>query len=711
MPDPFSARVFPKILTRYASWAAVTSAVDAILPPETPAEERKNYIERLASNSPDSMPALMNALVPHLIIKGWLDQFRVELNHLSQTNPILRRILSQQVAVDDDGVANPGNVQSLNNKVQPFLSSKTFFDGMEAARYRVCAIWIDNPVTGEAGIVGTGFLIAADLVLTARHVLEDANLVSAVQVAGAPAGVTRDEMIDGAEQRLAFIFDYWTPVNVLDIAAPPTGLKVVKPKPPGGNPPTKGWLEWSSKKHPADGVTHVFGPPSVSDHLDCAIIRLAERAGAASTGVGGGRVRGWQKLNGVARMPRPGSALAILQHPAAGPQMFDKGDFKDNDPAPARMFYSTNTDGGSSGSPCFDAQPDVIGFHNAGHPAAFNGPTSDCNQGVLVNSVIAALAAGRPELLNESRTAFKTDDGLWSLSDDPKKPEPILGRTDFKDAVFAMFDPCSSLRVLIVSEDSAAAKVGKSGKSFSTRILRAVARRRPATVVEFSAEEIKGIKSDKPEEFLFELGRRIGLDPMDGMPEKPADERQLTRWWANDLPKWFGQLIEDRARKTGLSVNEAVVDPAAGAATGQELVARELIWIAIDDMHKSPPEGGLKELIAGMIGVTDTQHVLGPGLKSIRWLLIGHIPDFVREQAIQYKQDIVGHDKIGVDAWAACIRSAFVSAGEEQRYNEGTAKGIFNFSKGKWPALADPVLTLKALANGVVEAIEIMREG
>lgn len=693
MADPFSATVFPKVLIKYSWSADIVSAVDAILPPGTLPEMRAKYIDLLAPNDLNNWPEQLKALVAHLLEKGWLERFKNELFNLSQSKPILRRILAGQMAVDDDGAAEFGALQSLNNKVQPFLNSKSFFDGIEAARYQVCAIWVNSPYRHEAEILGSGFLIAPDLVLTAFHVVQDLVVMTQDQP-------TTMQVQPGSDQKLAFLFDYWAPIAMLEVDKPPLGIKVVRP--------VQDWLKWARPQHPQDGLTHIFGQPSIKTYLDCAVIRLAERVGAASAGVGGGRMRGWQVLNGAVRLPQTGAALALLQHPSGGPQMFDKGDFKDHDPSPARLYYKTNAEGGSSGSPCFDGNPSLIGFHNAGRPKAYSGPTQDCNQGVLITPVIDELTATSPELLAESRARPKNDPGLWSLSDDREHPEPILGRTDFKDAVYALFDPRASQRVVVVSEDSAATAVGKSGKSFSTRILRAIARRRPATVVEFAAEKIRALR---PEAFLEELGQRIGLMSMPGRPEKPAGERQETRWAANDLPKWIGQLIEDRAKERGLAAPEVVANSAEGAALGQELVARELIWIAIDDIHKFPPEGALKELIAGMIGVTDTQHVIGPGLKALRWLIIGHVPDFLREHAIQYRHDVVSQKKMGVEAWTACVRSAFISAGDDIRYpnHEALAKAMYQFTQNKWPDLADPVLRLNAMANGVLEAIEVIR--
>jgi hypothetical protein len=140
----------------------------------------------------------------------------------------------------------------------------------------------------------------------------------------------------------------------------------------------------------------------------------------------------------------------------------------------------------------------------------------------------------------------REDNALWSLSDDPDLPEPILGRADFKEALLAMFDPGASQRVMIVTEDPTDAAVGKTGKSFS----------------------------------------------------------------------------------------------------------------------------------------------------------VGHVPDFVREHALQYKQDVVSWSNIGVEAWKACIRAALISFGtDEQSYDKKEigkiAELMFDFAKDRWIDANDPALALK----------------
>jgi len=694
MANPLEPAILPKVLANYATWAKVAAAVDAILPPEIQDDRRTNYIARLAPNDLNDVPKLYRALVDDLVANGRLDTFVSALFNQSQGNFILREILQRTVAVDDQGCVSPDALQSIRNGTEPFLNSQTFFEGMEAARYRVCAIWVDDG-REPAGIKGTGFLIAPDLVLTARHVVEGlldygpAAMVGGKLVAPVVAKT-------GSEARLAFAFDYWTPSSNFRLDAPPPGVSIVRP--------AQAWLEWSSSKHPGDGITHVFGPPDVHECLDCAVIRLARRVGAAVAGNSGSRLRGWVHLDGNPPRLANGNAIAILQHPAGGPQVFDKGNYKEEEPGQTRIWYETETSEGSSGSPCFDSDPTLVAFHNAGRPKNFHGPTETCNQGVRIDQVIAAMP--KP-LLDESQKGWSRETALWSLSDDPAAPEPVLDRVQFKDWIVELFGLHPRQRVVIVEQAPDVSAIGKSGKSFSTRILKALARGRSGFVVEFSAREVRSMA---PEQFLMELGRRIGITEFGVLPEKPADERQMTRWWASDLPQWFGQLLEDRARKAGTA---ALVDQAkpgeSGSALGREHVLRELVWIVIDDIHLYPPEGGIEELIAGMMGITDTASLVGPGLKSLRWLIIGHIPDFVRERSIEYVRDEVSQKRMGEAEWVECLATAFLSMGRQDEFNAATARSIYQFSKIAIPDIANPVLTLKALASAVPSAIKAMR--
>jgi hypothetical protein len=414
-------------------------------------------------------------------------------------------------------------------------------------------------------------------------------------------------------------------------------------------------------------------------------------------------MRGWIKLPDPDQVSvHRDDPIAILQHPGGGPQGMDKGVYFDTDGSQTRIWYTTEAAGGSSGSPCFDREAGILGFHNAGRPTSYNGETKDCNQGVRIDHVARALPT---HIIKHSRDGTPRESALWSLSDRSDNPIPVLGRTEFKAAVLQLFDPHAAKRMIVVNEANDAEPVGKSGKSFSAGILKAIARDRPALVLEFSARELA---TATPEDFLGELCRRIGIDPAqyEPMPPKPSDERQAARWQSTELPDWFGQLLEDRAMAGAIAAQERAAPGETGAATGRELVIKELIWIVIDDIHKWPPVRGMKELLAGMAGITDTQQVLRAGLKALRWLIIGHIPDFVRDRDHKYLPDTVSQSSIGKKEWVDCLRAYFLSSGKPDDFNEAVAQALYDASMDLLlPEVNDPKKRLSTIAAAVPKMI------
>lgn len=701
MVDPLEPAVLPNVLVRHVSWAKVVSAVDAVVP----ANARQGlaadvYIAHLAPDDVGDTPRLYRALVAEMAGRGWIGHFAVALVNQGQGNPVLRAILQRQVAVREDGSVTEAALQTLRNATEPFVNARSFFEGMEAARYRVCAVWVRKEGAARGKFVGTGFLVTPDLVLTARHVVDSlletgpARFVAGLVVPG------QEVPKPGSEARLGFAFDYWTGSGRFDQLGKPLDVTFERPK--------KAWLEWSSEKHPYDGVRHDFGPPDICKLHDCALVRLERPIGAALAGNSGGRMRGWVRIPDAPAELETGNAIAILQHPASGPQVFDKGRYRNMDAARARIWYETEASGGSSGSPCFDSGPSLVGFHNAGWPTEYQGETATCNQGVF----IAQLLAGLPEhVLEASRSNSVPDQALWSLSEPPAVPEPVLGRREFIQIASDLFVPESGRRVLVVEQAKHEPPHARSGKSFSARILKALARSRAALVVEFRAEAIQKMP---PESFLAAISQQMGMLNVSEAPPKPTDERQLSRWWSVDLPHWFGENLEQRARAGGMAredhpasaVAGAGPDPLAGPALGKQHVLRELVWIAIDDLDRFPPEGGMKELIAGMMGVTDTESLIGPGLKSLRWLVIGHIPDFVRDRSIEYLRDIVSQQAIGATDWVECYATMFLALGREAEFSGNTAKALYDLSMRITPGIDSPFTRLEALAHAMRTSIE-----
>jgi len=669
-------------------------AAEATLPSGMEPARRRKYVEELAPDAINDSERLWAALVEDLVNRNKLDAFVSALYQGSNANSDLAHILNGAVSVDADGNVNEAELQTINNRVKPYFNAEDFSIWLKANMPCVCAVWVDDGIE-DRGIRGTGFLIAPTLVLTARHVVR--GLINEIATGVVTDGLveTRDEQQLGSVSKLCCVFDYRTIVSNFVRETPPPECTVVDA--------AAEWLVWSSFTDARDGRTHDFaGSPDIAKRLDCAVIRLATPIGIKADPRRGGKMRGWLQLNGTVPALKTQELITILQHPQGLPQNFAMNAFRAQDATTTRIWYDTNADHGSSGSPCFGRNLDLIAFHNAGRPSDFEGDTKLCNQGVRIDHVISSLPA---DVTSASRNPPPADVKLWSLSPNLATPRPVLGRADFKKYVLDLMQPDVERRLIIVDDAENVKAVGKSGKSFSTDLLKALARGRSVSIVEFEAKELRSMT---PDAFLREIGRRIDLPRLDTAPRKPNDERQWTRWWATDLPNWFGDLLEQRAAAAGTARSEAAGgnERDAAAATGQKIVLRELLWIVIDNVHRYPPEGAMKELLAGMMAITDTDQALGPGLRSLRWLAIGHVPDFVRERSIEYLRDTVSQDDINGDAWIECIRTAFESEGAVEKFDATVARDFYDLLEFRQAAVVrDPATRIRVLGGAMVDVM------
>lgn len=110
----------------------------------------------------------------------------------------------------------------------------------------------------------------------------------------------------------------------------------------------------------AEGVVSEFksGPPlavSTEDKLDFALLRLAS---------GVGKERGWFKPK--AHSFKPGQVQLILQHALGDGLQVGIGQVTGDVKLPPRITYSTNTEHGSSGSPIFTMNWQVVAIHHYG---------------------------------------------------------------------------------------------------------------------------------------------------------------------------------------------------------------------------------------------------------------------------------------------------------------------------------------------------------
>lgn len=679
--DPYDPTIFANLLARYVTMAVIHQVVDTVLRPATGLGAR-DYLAHLSPEALNDPPRQLRALADDLVARSCQVEFAQELCAQLPSAVVLQAILGRRAAIDEHGTPLDAATQSLGNTVEPFLLSGEFIDFIGVTRHRVCAVR-----AGRTG--GSGFLIGPDLVLTAFHVVEPLLRWRSAKPGeqSFPPLSQVPEAAPGSASHLFCIFDYLAgAIAAFDPARPPSSVAVARAHPD--------WLAWCSPKHTDDGVKHIFGdPPDIRTCFDCAIIRLEKPIGLQSTSIGGGRIRGWVPLVDSVDDPSKDEKIIVLQHPGGGAQQFDYGSLERMGPESYRMWYRTEALPASSGSPCFVSNTRLVAFHNAGYPTTPvpSPTTAECNQGVTIRTLLPKI----PSILRTQPAV--PDSVLWSVSDDPDRLRLVLGRRALREGIEALSSLGSERRILVV-EDRDGVNPGRTGKSFSAEILTAMLRRRRGVPLLLKAGELLG---QQPDKLLSNLALRLGLSIDDHpFPPRPTDERQITRWWATELPNWFGGLIEKGPRRTG-GTGTGVSQERETASGGEARLPREPIWIVIDDLHRHPLEGGVRECIAGLVAVADPVQFVPPGIRALRWLLIGHVPDFVREASAPY---LLGHaplDGIRVDDgetqvpylleqiaasdidaedFAECVREAFISKGSMDKYSRSDAKLGFNFA-------------------------------
>lgn len=166
---------------------------------------------------------------------------------------------------------------------------------------------------------GTGFLIGADCVLTSHHVLDivfnrtkkPETVVCRFDYKAGSDGMTLNS---GVEYRLA--------------------------------------ADWLVDTSPIEG-------------LDFALIRLKATAGrdAVSNQVGA-ETRGWLRV--TEHKFDVGERLFIIQHPNASPMKLGTGTVEKVSSDQTKICHDADTEGGSSGSPCFTMGWELVGLHQHG---------------------------------------------------------------------------------------------------------------------------------------------------------------------------------------------------------------------------------------------------------------------------------------------------------------------------------------------------------
>lgn len=264
------------------------------------------------------------------------------------------------------------NLERLIKDTNAFINLSTWLE--KAGKIQVCVCRIEIAAQGGGTIFGTGFLIAPDLLMTNWHV-----------VRGIVANEDKDESYDGPRANASAVtclFDYKVFANGLKSKGTTFSL-------------ASNWRVALSKNNPP---TREPEP----DELDCAVIKLQEPAGSLPVGdrtekLNDGDPRGFIKLpapTDPAPVFKSQSPVFIVQHPSGDPikLALDTAGIQSTNSNKTRVRYTTNTEPGSSGSPCFDQNWNPIALHHSGDPNFVEGTAPTFNQGIPIDKIVSFLA-------------------------------------------------------------------------------------------------------------------------------------------------------------------------------------------------------------------------------------------------------------------------------------------------------------------------------
>jgi hypothetical protein len=312
----------------------------------------KSFVNIAVGPFPLTYPEMVQKQIEEAKMEGWLIDLVAAAQERRPRDSKLREI------AEDLGLTLTG--PRMDNVTQtPFeaivrenaqlLNMSELLSGMAVLQGQVC--FIDIPNGG-----GTGFLIGPDLVMTNDHVINSLR-----------EGPNREDRL----ARTRCLFDYKEGLNPVDPQDDPIklGKKKVTEVKLNLDPQAEdgGWLV--DRLPPSDKDWDYRLGDAAELELDFGVIRLEKEIGrepvGGLTGDLDARQRGWIDATIDAPALAAGNQVFLLQHPQGQPLQVSIGQVTGYNGKGTRMRYDANSRYGSSGSPCFNADLQLVAIHHA----------------------------------------------------------------------------------------------------------------------------------------------------------------------------------------------------------------------------------------------------------------------------------------------------------------------------------------------------------
>ncbi|WP_414581386.1 effector-associated domain EAD1-containing protein [Scytonema sp. PCC 10023] len=284
----------------------------------------------------NDLQAIVFRLIQAAEAEGWVDKLIAGARESNPGNSALF------VFAQEFNLATPmppqlsarGALEKIIKKTNSFLDVNTWREKLGTIEAQVCRIEITN--NNNTKEFGTGFLIAANVVITNYHVIESVDSGQA------------------NASNLILRFDY---KQLADgkIINKGTEYRLVE-------------SDWLVDKSP-----YAKNTLPTPDELDYALLRVDGVPGEEAIGKNSdpnAPQRGWISLPTEPYDFLPETPLLIVQHPKAEPLKlaFDTDAIIGINENGTTVKYKTNTEPGSSGSPCFDINWNLVALHHSGDP-------------------------------------------------------------------------------------------------------------------------------------------------------------------------------------------------------------------------------------------------------------------------------------------------------------------------------------------------------
>jgi len=304
----------------------------------------------------------LETIVLRVLERAEMESWTAELLHAARTTDphnVALFSFAQQFGLAPQTAPLERKIREVNPAFDPLPWRKRLAE----LEPQICRVEVK---IGASFAYGTGFLLGPDIVMTNYHIVE-----RVIDKGVSPENVT-------------LRFDYKALENGTSVNEG-TVYRLMEDD----------WLVDYSPYSQLDLEMHSDGADPSPEELDYVLLRVAGEPGNAP--VGGEAVkdpniplRGWVPLPTTEHTFEPQSSLFILQHPEGAPLKLalETQAVIGLNVNKTRVRYQTNTEPGSSGSPCFDADSNLIALHHLGD-SNFSKPMY--NQGIPFTAILDLL--------------------------------------------------------------------------------------------------------------------------------------------------------------------------------------------------------------------------------------------------------------------------------------------------------------------------------